>query len=128
MHPTAERALLEFRSAAKGLERALDSTPLERLGWAPPPTSRSPLGVAAHAAIAVESMLGNLTGETFAVSTSAEADALFLKREAAYESKEQVLGLLTANAAAYEEWLATVDDGILATHVKLPFGMGEVPM
>lgn len=123
-----EQAKADFLQAQQGLIRALDKTPPERQKWSPSDTARSPLEVAAHAAFAVGSMLDNLTGDTFAIPTTAEADVYFREAEQTLDSRDKVVECLERNGQAYLEWLDTVTPEILAAQMKVPFGFGEVPM
>ena len=95
-----EQAKADFLQAQLGLIRALDKTPPERLKWSPSDTARSPLEIAAHAALAVGSMLGNLTGDTFAIPTTAEADVFFREAEKALDSRDKVAECLEFNGNA----------------------------
>jgi hypothetical protein len=122
------QAKAEFDWARHGLIRAIETTPEDRLRWSPSETARSPLEVAAHAAIAVGSMLGNLKGDTFAIPTTDEADLWFREEERQCETPSQVVELLERNSRDYFEWLDALSQEVLESDIALPFGMGRAPM
>lgn len=117
-----------FIAAKQGLMHALATTAVDRLDWSPSSTSRSPLRIAAHAALAVEYMLGNMTGDTFTITNTADADQYFLESERRLETIAQVEAELNANSDAYISWLGGLDPDALDALAPMPFGMGEVPM
>ncbi|HRI42770.1 MAG TPA: DinB family protein [Fimbriimonadaceae bacterium] len=121
------QAKAEFRQAQAGLLRALRSTAEDRLGWSPSPSARSPIEIGAHAAIAVEAMLGNLDDSPFPLPAPADADAWFREEERRYATLELVAQLLETNGAAYENWLDALDEPRLSADIALPFGMGSCP-
>jgi len=120
-----ERARGAFLNAKFGLLRALETTPDDRLTWRPSETARSPLHVAGHAAFAIESMLGNMTGETFPLETTDLAEAYFRDVEKAWTTRGQVIDLLEANTKKYMDWLDQLDQDRLDSTFVLPFGMGK---
>lgn len=127
MQETVDRAKAEFTQARGGLEHALANTPDDRIHWAPSDTARSPLRIAAHAAMAVGAMLGNLNGDTFAIPTTEAAERYFREAEKAYGTREEVAELLAKHSDAYFEWLDALTPERLAAEMTLPFGMGSVP-
>lgn len=122
-----DQAKADFHHARTGLVRALLTTPDDRLGWSPSATARTPLEIGAHAAIAIEAMLGNLDDRPFPQPTTAAADAWFREAERAYATRDLVVQLLERNGASYEAWLDRLDEDRLATDIVLPFGMGSCP-
>jgi hypothetical protein len=123
------QAKSEFEQAKQGLLLALDTTAEERLDWKPSETARSPVEVAAHAAIAIESMLGNLRGDTFALATPQEADRYFLEKEKGAR-RGWVVEVLERNSEMYYLWLDYLPESsdLDWGDVEMPFGMGWVPM
>lgn len=107
---------------------ALEAVPDERLGWSPGEASRTPLELAAHVALTVGHMLGNLQGATFAVPTMSEADIFHRDQERALPTTGEILEKFDENTAAYFAWLdgLVIDD--LGKEVVMPFGMGVVPI
>jgi uncharacterized damage-inducible protein DinB len=120
-----ERAKGAFLNAKHGLLRALETTPDDRLNWRPSETARSPLHVAGHAAFAIDSMLGNMTGNTFPLETTDLAETYFRDLEQAFTSRGQVTELLESNSKKYLDWLDQLDDPQLESMFVLPFGMGS---
>lgn len=66
-----------------------------------------------------------LNGRPFEASSTAEADTFFREHDRQFTSREQVLGLLEENCAAYERWLDALAPEALAGTVELPFGSGR---
>jgi hypothetical protein len=128
MQDTIERNRASFIQAQDGLAHALNTTPDDRLKWSPSPTARTPLQAAGHAAAAIAYMLGNMTGETFAVATPEEAERLFRELDKEFTSKEQVMELLEKNSSAYLNWLDAATPQVLNSTMILPFGMGAIPV
>lgn len=118
----------EFTQAVGGLKHALATTPDDRLSWAPSSTARSPLQVAAHVAISVRDMLGNLTGNTFPIESTEEAERYHRHRESHLKSRDEVLGLLDEATSAYFAWLDQLTEDQLDTLMLLPFNMGQMPV
>ena len=117
------RAAADFAMARGGLEHALRHVPADRLNWSPSPSARTPLEIAGHAAKAVRNMLGNMTGETFAVPTPDAAEQLFREEDKGYRDLQTVLTMLQENGDAYLNWLDAVTDEHLERVVPMPFGL-----
>lgn len=124
----AESAKNDFLLATSWLRSLLESTVPDRLNWSPAPTARTPIQVAAHAAMAIESMLGNLTGNPMSISTPREAEEWFRKQEAQFATVEAVHALLERNTSKYFSWLDDQLGADLDRMIRLPFGMGEIPL
>ncbi|MBX3117594.1 MAG: DinB family protein [Fimbriimonadaceae bacterium] len=128
MSDVIDRTKEEFLRAKAGIERALATTPDDRINWSPAPTARTPIQLVAHAAWAVQSMHGMLQGQTFAVPTTAQADREFREWEKPFSTREEVLKLLEENSLAFLNWLENVGEWELDSTITFPFGMGEAPM
>ncbi|PQV64130.1 DinB superfamily protein [Abditibacterium utsteinense] len=122
------RAKSDFLQAKALLSQALASTPDERLNWAPSPTARTPIQLAAHAAGAIKSIHEMLDGRTFEANTTAEADQSFREWESQFTTREPVLTLLEENSAAYLQWLQNLTPEALDASIELPFGSGQAPL
>ena len=125
---TVQRAKAEFGHAKSRLVRALETTPDDRLNWSPSSTSRTPLQLAAHCALSVHHMLGNMDGRTYAVPETAEADRSHRRDETQFTTREQVLDLLEDNSAKYFAWLDGLTPEKLHGPMTLPFNFGTIPV
>jgi uncharacterized damage-inducible protein DinB len=117
----------DFRFAIDRLVNALNHVPADRLTWSPSPTARNPVEVVGHTAQAIKNMLGNLTGDTFAIPNSEEAERIFREEDRKYKDKDTVLAQLNANADAYLAWLQGVSDDELEEVLPMPFGLPSMP-
>jgi len=124
----ASQAKMDFDRARVGFMRAYDAFPQDRLEWAPSETARSALEIAAHIALAVGHMLGNLKGDTFSLTTMSEADEYFRDAEKRLKSSREVLALFERNSKRYFDWLDSLTYEDLQRKVALPFDLGEVDM
>ncbi len=121
------KSRIEFEQALGNFLRAFENTPDDRLNWSPSATARTPIHLAAHIGLTIESMLGNARGDTFAVPTPAEAEAYFREFEQPFQSRQEVLDLIEKSRTNYLNWLASVNEDDLDTLVGLPFGFPNVP-
>jgi hypothetical protein len=122
----AENWKSDFNRSKDWFIAALKALPADRLNWSPSETARSPLALAAHVALSVGHMLGNLRGETFGAPTTTEADIFHRKQESAITSIEEALKLLETNARFYFAWLDGLTPDDLRNSVGMPFGIGPV--
>lgn len=118
----------EFEQAIGGVKHALGTTTADRLTWSPSKSARSPLQVAAHVAIGGRDMLGNLTGNTFPIETTEEAEQFHRERDSKVESLEECTQMLDDLTRDYFSWLDGLTEKSLDEPMKLPFGMGEMPV
>jgi hypothetical protein len=121
-----DQAKAEFEKSTSGLMRVIERFPAERLTWSPSETARSALEIAAHVALAVGAMLGNLKGDTFSSPSTLEADVYFREAESRFTSLSDVISLLKRNTKSYFEWLDSLSFEDLGGKVTMPFGMGDV--
>lgn len=128
MSEMIERTKNDFLQAKATLERALATTPDDRINWSPAPTARTPIQLVAHAAWSLGSMHEMLQGRTYAVPTTEQADKEFREWEGHFSTREKVLSLLEKNSAEFLSWLESLDPKELQTVITFPFGMGEAPM
>lgn len=128
MQAEIEQAKAEFSRAIEGLKHTLATTPAERLKWSPSESARTPLQIAAHVAIGGRDMLGNLTGDTFPIKTTEEAERYHRERDSKVDTLPECLRLLDELTTDYTKWLDDLTDGQLDSLMKLPFGMGEMPI
>lgn len=127
MREVIDQAKAEFLQAKGGLLHALETTPDDRINWSPSETARSPLHIAAHAAIGGRAMLGNLKGDTFAIPTTEEAHRHFRATEMEYSSRDQVERLWESLVQDYFTWLDQLTPERLESMMALPFGLGSMP-
>jgi hypothetical protein len=120
-----EIAKVNFQQAKGRMEHAVATTPEDRLGWSPSPSSRSPLHQFAHAAKAVKMILGQLQGTPFAILDTAEADKSFRAWESTVQSRADAQAVWDANCAEYTAWLDSLTPADLETVIQLPFGLGH---
>ena len=117
----------DFRFAIDRLVNSFKHVPADRLTWSPSPTSRTPVEVVGHTAQAIKNMLGNLTGDTFSIPNSEEAERIFREEDRMYKEKDAVLAQLNTNAEAYLAWLQGVSDEELEEVLPMPFGLPSMP-
>lgn len=123
-----ENAKAEFLHAKEGMIKALNTTPDERINWAPSPTARTPIQQVAHSAASIGHITGMLRGNPFAVPTPEEADKGFREWEQQFTNRDEVLELLNQNSDAFVTWLDSVTPEQLNTLVTLPFSLGTAPI
>lgn len=128
MNELIEKTKNEFLYAKSRMEKLLAETPEERLNWSPAPSARTPLELVGHTAWAVKSIHETLKGNTFAIKTPLEADAIFRKEETEFKTRERVLGLLNQNGNDFISWLDELEPDSFDTMVKLPFDLGHAPL
>jgi len=122
MPEAVEQAKAEYTRVTSRITKGLKATPEDKLNWAPSDTARTPVQLAAHAAMATEGIAGMLQGKSRPSMSIEEMDRAMRAAEKEFTSAEQALGLLESTSAAYFAWLDTLTDEQLATIVELPFG------
>ena len=122
MNPAIEAAIAEYLRAKQRLLADLESTPEDRVSWAPSESSRTPIELVVHAAMGTEGMHGVLTGKPFPFADMAELDAFSREKEKEFTTREQAIALLDQVSDAYVEWMATLTDEQLAEN----FSMGPM--
>lgn len=122
MQDTVTEAKAEYTRAKQRVERALATTPDDRINWSPSSTSRTPIQQVAHVAFSVKGMQGLFNGEPFDFPGTAELDAACLAEEKEFKTREEVLALLEKNSAAYFVWLDSLSADQVASTIDLPFG------
>ena len=126
MQNVIEESKTEFTRAKERIAKCLDVTSEDKLNWSPSSTSRTPIKLVAHSAMAIQGIGGILAGKPFPFTSMAEMDATFRAEEEIVTTKEQALALLEETSAAYLKWLDTVTPEQLASTVQFP--MGAMPM
>ena len=112
----------ELVRAKERMAHTLETTPDDKLNWSPSSTARTSVQQVAHAANAMPSIQGMLTGKPFPYAGIAECDAAMRAEEKKFTTREQVLSLLEQNTAAYLTWLDALTPEQLASTVQMPFG------
>ncbi len=110
------------------IRRILAKTPDDRLQWSPAVTARTPLVEVVHAATSIHDIHTAMMRTRYSTLASAEAGAEFLTLEQAITTREDALGLLDENAAAYLNWLDQLPEESVSKMVPLPFDLGGAPM
>ncbi len=123
-----EKTKGDFLRAKAGIERALATTPDDRINWSPSPSARTPVQQVAHVAWAVKSMHGMLMGQPYSIPTPEQADREFMEWDRQFTTREAALAELEKNSAAFLSWLEGVQEADLNRVITFPFGMGEAPM
>jgi hypothetical protein len=126
MGDVVAEAIAEFGRAKDRIATALTTTPDDKLGWSPSPTARTPVQIAAHAALSIAGMSDMLHGKPFPFGDLAEVDKAFRQAEKAYTTREQALALLEKNSAEYVAWMEGLTSAQIEATIDLPFG--PIPM
>lgn len=90
-------------------------------------TSRTPIQLVAHSALAVTGIQGVLAGKPFPYANGAELDTASRIAEKEFTTREQALGLLEQTSGEYLAWLDALTPERLASAVDFPFAPA-VPM
>ena len=126
MSQIVEEAKAEYGRAQVRLIKALERTKEDKLNWSPSSTARTPIQIAAHAAMGTSGISGMLKGEPFPFASMADMDAKLREMEKQYTTVDQVKALLETNSNAYLTWLDSLTDEQVASTAQLP--MGAFPM
>jgi hypothetical protein len=122
----------EFTRTTDSLKAVLASTPDDKLNWSPSVTARTPLQVAAHAALWISRIQEVLSfniyqtpfesiADSAAVKNGASIYAAMRELEEPYTTREQVLDLLETSSAAYLAFLDGIAPEKLETTVDMRF-------
>ena len=122
MEDTIAQAKAEYMLAKEQIMQSLATTPDDRLRRAPSATARTPLQLTAHAASAVSSIVGMLSGEPFPFAGTGEFDASMRLAEEEYTTREQVLTLLECCSTEYLIWVEALTPEQIGSTITLPFG------
>ena len=118
----------EFSQSKGWFLGTLAAVPFDRVHWVPAATARSAIQLAAHTALSVGHMLGNLKGDTFAVPRMDQADGFHREQELALMTIEEINAVFEANTEAYFSWLDALEIDDLRKNVLLPFDLGSVTL
>lgn len=132
MSDEIDQAKAEFIRSTDSLKVVLAATPDDKLNWSPTDTCRSPLQIAAHAAIWVSRMHALLSHciyqtpfESIAERVGADGyPSIYTAMralEGPYTTREQVLDLLEASSARYLLFLDGIPAETLGRIVDLRF-------
>jgi len=122
MADTITQTKAEFTRAKDRLVRALETTPDDRINWSPSPTARTPLEVAAHAAVSISGIRSMLQGKPMPFSGTAEMDSAFREKEKTLTSRTEVLALIEENSNKFLAWLDSLTPEQVAADIETPFG------
>ncbi len=126
MSQIVEEAKAEYSRAQGRLIKALERTQADKLNWSPSSTARTPIQLAAHAAMGTSGICSMLKGEPFPFASMLDMDAKLREMEKQYTNVDQVKALIDTNSTAYFTWLDTLTDEQVAGTAQLP--MGAFPM
>ncbi len=110
------------------MQSLLQETPDDRLHWKPSPTSRSIVEIVAHSANALDNICSQMSGTTFDIPTSFEANKVFLDHDSQFESRVQVRDYLDEKCNKYVSSLDLLRPEDLDRMVTLPFKLGQAPL
>lgn len=126
MNPV-EAAKSEFEQVRAALLRSLETTPDDRLNWAPSPTARSVAHQIAHCAHAIGMIKAQMRGELFWHKTTDEADRAFREWEQSFSTREELVALVNTQCDSYLRYLDSLKEDDLEGIWILPFGLGQAP-
>ncbi len=126
MDEIVTQAKAEFLRAKGRIVRALETTPDDKVNWAPSSTARTPIQLVAHAAMGTTLVQDMLQARPFPNGSTAEYDAASRKCEKEYTTREQALGILEQTSGEYLAWLDSLSPTQLASTVETFFGSLEV--
>lgn len=126
MNTIVSDARAEFLRAKGRLETDINSTPDDKIDWAPSPTARTPIHIVAHGAMGTQLLNEWLTGKPFLFTNMTEMDASFRLAEREYKTREAALNLLEQASSEYVSWLDALTPEQVNSTVEMPFG--AVPM
>jgi len=129
-----DQAKAEFIRSTDNLKAILAATPDDKINWSPSVTSRTPLQVAAHAALWISRMQGIVSSNLYQTPFERIADSIAVKEGASiyaamraleepYTTREQVLDLLETSSAAYLAFLDGIAPETVGTTVNLGHGL-----
>ena len=121
-----EAAKAEFARSIDRMKKCLETTPDDKLNWAPAPSARTPLQQVAHSAYAITGIMGMFKGETMDMSDLPKLDAKWREEEKELSTRELALAKLEENASTYNAFLDSLTPEQVSSTFKAPFG--EFPM
>jgi hypothetical protein len=124
MSEVIQSAKQEFERSRDRMMGLLKDTPDDKLNWSPSPTSRTPLAIVTHSAMAIHSITEMLKGRPFGVPTTATADKGFREEEQPFTSRSEVVALFEKNSAEYVAWIDALTEEGLNDPITYPFGLG----
>ena len=122
-----EEAKAEFLQVHEALLRSLETTPDDRLHWAPSSTARTIAQQVAHCAHAIGMIEAQIRGEAFRHRTTDEADRAFRDWEQSFSTREELAALVKAQCDSYTSYLDSLSEAELEGFWVLPFGLGLAP-
>lgn len=128
MEDAVSQAKTEFVRAKDRLIKLLAETPDDKINWSPSPSSRTPIQLVAHSAIAIRNIHRFLDGHSFEIKDPAKADEHFRVQENQFTSREQALELLDEVSTNYVSWLDALTPENLSAIIELPFNFGSAPV
>ncbi len=119
-----QEAIGFYTHASERVEKNLNTTVDDKLRWAPSPTSRSPLAIAVHCALAVKGMTRSLSGTepTPSGMTTAQMDDWLRQQEEAVTTRKEALALLREASDEHISWLKAITPEVLDGTADLGFG------
>ncbi len=108
MEKNTQAVQKDFLQATRALTQAFEAIPDEHLHWTPSATTRTPVQIAAHAALSILGIRDYILGKPLPSSDHAELYKCFRKLEDEYTTRQQVNELLKNSIAEYSAWLETL--------------------
>ncbi len=124
MSEVIQGAKQEFERSRDRMMGLLKDTPDDKLNWSPSPTSRTPLALVTHSAMALHNICEMLNGRPFGATTTAIADKGFRQEEQPFTTREGVTALFEKNAAAVVAYFDALTEAGLNDPITFPFGLG----
>lgn len=128
MNRIIKQSIEDIKQLNHRMLRNLGKFPDDRLNWSPSSTARTPLQIVAHCGFSLGFITTMLNGTPYPTPTMAEADAEFLAMESTIKTREEALARWALGLDAFVAHLEQIKDDDLDKMVKLPFGMGELPL
>lgn len=121
MNETITQAKAELDSDVASLIKRLDATPEDKLNWSPSETSRTPLQLVAHCAMALPGMQGMFEGKPFPFASMEELDKVLREDEKRFTTKEETVAFLASMCDEYKAWLDTLTEEQLNSMFTSPW-------
>lgn len=116
-----------FQDSVNRFLRVYGSTPDDRVNWSPTTTARTPNQIAAHVAMALESILNMAKGNPFPIQDVAEADKSFRTWEMQFSDRSEIVRMIEERSKAIVDFMESCSSEDLDFMMTLPFRLGAAP-
>lgn len=124
--PVVEAAKAELSRAVDRVKKAFETTPDDRIHWAPSPSARTPIQQVAHCANSLDGMMRWFQGEEFDTSDMQALDTKWREEEKAFTTRSAVLARLDETSNNFQKYLDGLTPEQVAGVHATPFG--DFPM